>query len=103
MVIEFPHTECRFTMPKPPLPDALTEIQKGLPADWKLDLFKYWAMAWLANLSCGKKRFQLVCDRDYINVYEIVEGTAKQIVAPEDQRKTITPSQVCQLLLSAVH
>lgn len=88
-------------MPKQPLPDELTEIQKALSADWKLDLFKYWAMGWLANLSSGKKRFQLVSDRGYINVYEIVEGTAKQIVPPEDQRKTIAPGQVAQILLTA--
>lgn len=88
-------------MPKPPLPDELTEIQKALSAGWELDLFKPWAMGWLANLSCGKKRFQLVSDGGYINVYEIVEGTARPIAPPEDQRKAITPSQVARILLGA--
>lgn len=64
--------------------------------------YKYWAMGWVADLHWRNRCFQLVSDRGYIDAYEVVDGKAKQIFPPEDQRLSISPDQVRLLLLNAV-
>ena len=72
-----------------------------LPATWVLSSLTWWAMGWVAELALRRRKFQLVSDRGYIDVYEIIEGKQEQVLPPEEQRRSITPEQVHALLLKA--
>jgi hypothetical protein len=84
-----------------PAPDELTEIMSGLPDGWRLVSYKYWQMGWEAYIQASRRSFQLVSDRGYVNVHANVGGKLQQIMPPKDQRMSITPEQIRQLLMSA--
>jgi hypothetical protein len=84
-------------MKRPPPPE-LDTILRMLPGQWRLASLKWWAMGWIADLDARARRFQLVSDRGYIDVYEIVDGQQRHVLPPEEQRTSITPEQVYALL-----
>jgi hypothetical protein len=83
---------------KRPSPPELNEILRMLPVQWTLASLVWQGMGWIADIDAPSKRFQLVSDRGYIDVYEIVEGKQRHIFPPEEQRTAITPEQVYALL-----
>ena len=85
-------------MMKRPHPPELHEILSLLQGSRLLSL-EFWSMGWVAVLESKQKTFQLVSDRGYIDAYELVEGRQIAIPPPEDQRISIKPGQVCELLL----
>lgn len=58
-------------------------------------------MGWVAEIDSRRKKFQLVSDRGYLDVYELVEGQQRHISPPEGRRTSLTPKQVCALLANA--
>lgn len=86
------------------IPDGLREIQRLLNAKWKLAAWRQYRVNsnWIAGLEFGCRHFRLVCDRGYVEVYEITDGHECQILPPEDQRITISPQQIYELLAKAV-
>jgi hypothetical protein len=82
-------------------PPKLETILRILPANWMLSSHRRWAMGWVADIDARPRCFQLVSDRGYIDVYEIIDGKQKQVFPPEDQRTHITPEQVSVLLMKA--
>jgi len=86
---------------KQPPPAELEAIVEILPSHWSLSSLKWWAMGWIAELEAQHRRFQLVSDRGYIDVYELIDGKQRQILPPEEQRRTITPEQIQSLLTKA--
>jgi hypothetical protein len=84
-------------MKRPPPPE-LDTILRMLPARWTLSSLEWWAMGWVAEIDSRRKKFQLVSDRGYLDVYELVEGQQRHISPPEERRTSLTPKQVCALL-----
>ena len=84
-------------MKRPPPPE-LDMILGMLPGHWTLSSLTWWAMGWVAELDARAKRFQLVSDRGYIDVYEIIDGQQRHVYPPEEQRTSITAEQVYELL-----
>lgn len=85
-----------------PIPSELNQILQALPKDSSLSSLEFWNMGWMAHLSIETKKFYLVSDRGYVDVYEIVDEQKKHILAPEDQRLSITPSQIIALLIKHI-
>jgi hypothetical protein len=86
------------------IPDCLREIQGLLDAKWKLAAWQRYRINgnWIAGLEFGGRHFRLVCDRGYVEIYEIADGGESQILPPEDQRTSISPTQIYELLAKAV-
>ena len=71
-------------------------------------------MGWVAELCVRDRQFELVSDRGYVAASELISNKKRngrkkrngklklQILPPDDQRITNTPSQVCRLLSDAV-
>ena len=78
----------------------LQEIMRLLPDDWKLERLGPGRLNWIADLTCKNNQFRLVCDRGYIGVSEIVDGKMISVEPADAQRVSISPRQVCDLLLS---
>jgi hypothetical protein len=87
-------------MKRPPPPE-LDFILQALPGQWTLSSLNWWAMGWIADLDARSKRFHLVSDCEYIDVYEIIDGQLRHVFPPDEQRIAITPEQVCALLAQA--
>jgi hypothetical protein len=83
------------------LPPELDAILQMLPKQWTLSSLEWWAMGWIADVDARPKQFELVSDRGYIDVYEMVDGHPRQVFPPEERRTFITPEQVCELLTKA--
>ena len=85
-------------------PDDLREIQLLLDFDWKLVVWQRYKINgnWIAGLEFHGRHFRLVCDRGYVEVYEITNDHETEIQPPKDQLTTISPRQVCELLAKAV-
>jgi hypothetical protein len=86
------------------IPDRLREVQRLLDPQWKLAAFQQYRIHgnWIAGLEFADRQFRLVCDRGYVEVYEITDGREGQIFPPEDQRTSISPRQIYELLSRAV-
>ena len=86
------------------IPDRLREIHGLLGAKWKLAAWQQYRIHsnWIAGLEFGDRHFRLVCDRGYVDIYEIAGGRESQILPPEDQRTSISPRQIYELLAKAV-
>lgn len=83
------------------LSSDLQAILKLLPKGWQLARLGPGRIRWVAELAFKKDRFQLVSDRGYIEVSKIVQGKTMSIPPPPDQRISISPQQVCNLLLQS--
>jgi len=59
-------------------------------------------MGWVAHLEVEKRNFQLISDRGYIDVYEVIDGQRQHILPPDEQRLSITPGQIRALLTESV-
>jgi len=88
---------------KEPLPWELDEIIRSLSKDWKLVSLEFWNMGWFAHLQMKKREFDLVSDRGYIDVYEVVAGRRQHILPPANQIHSISLEQIVALLTTAVH
>ena len=86
------------------IPDCLREIQQLLGAKWHLAAFQRYRVNgnWIAGLECEGRHFRLVCDRGYVDVYEIVGERESQILPPSEQRTSISPRQIYELLAKPV-
>jgi hypothetical protein len=85
-----------------PPPDELQAVMKRLGDPWVMNAYKYFSVGWQAELTWRKRKFRLVSERTYIDVYELEAGKWKQILPPDDQRLKITVKQICALLAGAV-
>ena len=85
------------------VPDCL-EDQRLLGGRWKLAAFQRYRINgnWIAGLALGDRHFRLVCDRGYVEVYEITGGRETQILPAEEWRTSISPRQICELLARTV-
>ena len=81
-------------------PPELENIITLLEARWKLTSLEHWAMGWVSVIESKKQKIQLVSDRGYVDVYMFFAGQTHpvHIMPPEDQRASITPRQVCELI-----
>ena len=79
-------------------PPELERIRSLLPTDWAQTSFRFAGMGWVADFEFRSRLFQLVSDRGYIDVYEITDGKRRHVFPPEEQRGSISPEQVCELL-----
>lgn len=86
------------------VPDCLQEVQRLLAGRWKLAAFQRYRINgnWIAGLESGDRHVRLVCDRGYVDVYEITGGLETRILPPKDQRISISARQICELLTKAV-
>src|SRR5262245_35429536 len=86
------------------IPPDLREIQQLLDSKWNLAAWRRYRIHgnWIAGLQFGNRHFRLVCDRGYVEVYEITDQREEQICPPEEQRISISPRQVYELLAKAV-
>ena len=86
------------------MPARLREIQQWLGAGWKLAAWQPYRVSgnWIAGLEFESRHFRLVCDRGYVDVFEITDGRQGRVFPPEDQRTRISPKQVYELLSHAV-
>jgi hypothetical protein len=86
------------------VPDKLREIQRLLGGKWNLAALQRYRINsnWIAGLEFGDRHFRLVCDRGYIDVYEITGDGERQILPPAEQRTSIAPKQIYELLAKAV-
>jgi hypothetical protein len=90
------------------LPAELIAVINGLPSGWELESFKRYDSFsnWEAEVRspalahAKSRRFILLNDRGYFDVYEVMPSK-KQIMPPDELRESISPSQVCQLLVRA--
>ncbi|MBI5932474.1 MAG: hypothetical protein HY867_02105 [Chloroflexi bacterium] len=82
-------------------PIELNQIMQFLGDEWKLISVGFWNMGWFADLQIKERKFQLVSDRGYIDVYEKIEEKLLPILPPFEQRLSITPAQVSALLKNA--
>ena len=79
----------------------LQEILRLLPDAWKLKRQGPGRSNWVADLTCKSTEFRLVCDRGYVNVSKIADGQMIPVQPPDDQRVSISPRQVVDLLLAS--
>jgi hypothetical protein len=86
---------------KRPSPPELERIRSMLPTDWAQTSFRFGGMGWVADFEFRSRLFQLISDRGYIDVYEIVDGKQRHVFPPEEQRISISPEQVYELLTKA--
>ena len=84
--------------PMRPPPPELERIKSMLPADWAQTSFRFGGMGWVADFEFRSRRFQLISDCGYIDVYEITDGKQRHVFPPEEQRISISPEQVYELL-----
>jgi hypothetical protein len=86
------------------IPDGLREIQRLLDPKWKLAAWQRYRINgnWIAGLEFVGRHFRLVSDRGYVEVYEITDGSERQILPPVDQRTSISTGQIYELLAKAV-
>ncbi|MFN8412541.1 MAG: hypothetical protein U0Z26_09160 [Anaerolineales bacterium] len=82
---------------KPPPPE-LNEIMQALSETATIVSLEFWSMGWVAHLEVEKNLFKLVSDRGYIDAYKIVDGAPQHILPPENQRMSISPSQMVVLI-----
>jgi hypothetical protein len=88
-------------------PSALSEVLKQLPATWQLAALKFWAMGWIAELHTGSRRFELIADRGYIEIYELgdyepAEKHEHQLGPTLAQVDAATPGIIFHVLCNAV-
>jgi len=75
-----------------------------LGGKWKLAAFRRYRVNgnWIAGLELDDRHFRLLCDRGYVEVFEITGGRETQILPPDEQRTSISPRQIYELLAKAV-
>jgi len=79
--------------------DDFLAVMPELPAEWKIDWWVRAGMGWIARISNRRVVFQLVSDRRYIDVGQIIDGKSIQCEPPEGLRLSIGPREVAELIL----
>ena len=93
-----------FESPANEIPDYLREIQQLLDTRWKLVVWQRYKVNdnWIAGVMFGNRHFRLMCDRGYVDVYEITTERERWLPPPQEQHTNISPKQICELLGKAV-
>ncbi|MCG8584053.1 MAG: hypothetical protein MI757_05000, partial [Pirellulales bacterium] len=64
------------------LSPELESLLDLLSNDWRLERLGSGRVRWGADLSYNERSFHLVCDRGYIEAYEVVDGRLEWIEPP---------------------
>ena len=84
------------------IPQELSTVLGKISANWELLSYNPDGPGWAADILVKGRKFRLSSEYMYIGVEEILDGSFRSVMPPEDQRIKITPQQVATLIIEEI-